>query len=235
VATGLLGAAAAGAFAEPGRQAWPATVATIGCVLVAAVGLVDDLVPQRARGLRGHLRALAQGDLTTGTLKVIVVAGASIYVEAAIGSRSVAGTVAGVLVLAAAANLWNGLDVAPGRALKAYLLVVAAIVLVALAASVSGWSAASVCVGVTAGALLVLPLDLRERAMLGDAGANLLGFAVGIAVVTGSSDAVLVALAVVSVALNVVAETYTLSRAIDRFAPLRWLDRVGRPPEAPAA
>ncbi|MFN8232824.1 MAG: hypothetical protein U0V56_04940 [Actinomycetota bacterium] len=235
VATGLLGAAVARAFVDPGQPAAPAFVATIGCVLVAAVGLVDDLVPQRARGLRGHLRALAQGDLTTGTLKVIVVAGASIYVEAAIGSRSAAGTVAGVLVLAAAANLWNGLDVAPGRALKAYLLVVAAIVLVGLAASVRGWSAASVCVGVTTGALLVLPFDLRERAMLGDAGANLLGFAVGIAVVTGSSDAVLVALAVVSVALNVVAETYTLSRAIDRFAPLRWLDRVGRLPEAPAA
>lgn len=234
-ATGLAGTLAVRAFAEPGNQAAPALVATIGCVLVAAVGLVDDLVPQRTRGLRGHLRALAGGELTTGVLKLIVVVGAAVYVEATLGPRSAAGTVAGVVVLAAAANLWNGLDVAPGRALKAYLVAMALVVLIALAASVRGWSAASVCIGVTAGALLVLPFDLRERAMLGDAGANLLGFALGIALVTGSSDVVLVALAVVLVALNVVAETYTLSRVIDRFAPLRWLDRLGRLPDVPTA
>jgi UDP-N-acetylmuramyl pentapeptide phosphotransferase/UDP-N-acetylglucosamine-1-phosphate transferase len=233
VATGLGGAAIVRAFAEPGHQEAPALAATMGCVLVAAAGLVDDLVPQRARGLRGHLQALASGDLTTGVLKVIVIVGASVYVEAVLGPRSLAGTVAGVVVLAAAANLGNGLDVAPGRALKAYLLATAIVVLVALAASVRGWSAASVCIGVTAGALVALPFDLRERAMLGDAGANLLGFALGIAVVTGASDAVLVALALVFVALNVVAETYTLSRAIDRIAPLRWLDRLGRLPDTP--
>jgi UDP-N-acetylmuramyl pentapeptide phosphotransferase/UDP-N-acetylglucosamine-1-phosphate transferase len=208
-------------------------VATIACVLVTAVGLVDDVVPQRARGVRGHLRALADGDLTTGVLKVIVIVGASVYVEATLGPRSTPGTIAAVVVLAAAANLWNGLDVAPGRALKAYLLATAVVLLVAVAASIRGWSAASVCVGVTAGALVALPLDLRERAMLGDAGANLLGFALGIALVTGSSDAALVALAIALVGLNVVAETFTLSRAIDAIPPLRWLDRIGRLPDGP--
>jgi hypothetical protein len=69
--------------------------------------------------------------------------------------------------------------------------------------------------------------------MLGDAGANLLGFAVGIALVTGASDAVLVALAAALVVLNVMAETVTLSRVIDVVPPLRWLDRLGRLPDAP--
>jgi hypothetical protein len=32
----------------------------------------------------------------------------------------------------------------------------------------------------------------------------------------------------VAVALNVLAETVTLSRLIDAVAPLRWFDRVGR-------
>jgi UDP-N-acetylmuramyl pentapeptide phosphotransferase/UDP-N-acetylglucosamine-1-phosphate transferase len=235
VLTGLAGFLVVRAFAELGHQAAPALVATVGCVVVAAAGLVDDLVPQRARGLRGHLRALADGDVTTGVLKLVVILGASVYVEASLGPRSIAGTVAAVVVLAASANLWNGLDVAPGRALKAYLLASAAVALVALAASVRGWSAASVCVGVTAGALVVLPFDLRERAMLGDAGANLLGFALGIALVTAASDPVLIVVAVIVVALNVVAETYTLSRAIERIAPLRWLDGLGRLPDGPSA
>jgi UDP-N-acetylmuramyl pentapeptide phosphotransferase/UDP-N-acetylglucosamine-1-phosphate transferase len=233
VATGVLGVVIVRSFAEPGPQAAPALVATLGCALVTAAGVVDDLLPQRARGLRGHLRALADGDMTTGVLKVIVIAGASVFVMALSGPRSVAGTLAGVVTLAGAANLWNGLDVAPGRAVKAYLLATALIVLAAAAASIRGWSEASVCVGVTVGAALVLLPDLRERGMLGDAGANLLGFAVGIALVTGATDAVLVALAAILVALNVVAETVTLSRAIDAIPPLRWLDRLGRLPDAP--
>lgn len=233
VGTGAAGVAVVRAFAEPGPQAGPALVATIACVVVTAAGLVDDLLPQRARGLRGHLRALADGEMTTGVLKAVVIVGASVFVMAMSGARSVAGTLAGVVVLAAAANLWNGLDVAPGRAVKAYLSATAVLVLVALAASIRGWSEASVCIGVTAGVLVVLPFDLRERAMLGDAGANLLGFALGVALVTASSDAVLIALAVTFVALNVVAETFTLSRAIDAVAPLRWFDRLGRLPDPP--
>jgi UDP-N-acetylmuramyl pentapeptide phosphotransferase/UDP-N-acetylglucosamine-1-phosphate transferase len=233
VATGLAGTLIARAFAEPARQAAPALVATLGCVLVTAAGLVDDLSPQRARGLRGHLRALADGHLTTGLLKAVVTVGAAVVVMATPGDRSAVGTLAGVVVLAAAANLWNGLDVAPGRAVKAYLLASAAIAAAGLAASFRGWSEASVWVGVTLGAVVALPFDLRERAMLGDAGANLLGFATGIALVTASSDPTLVVLAIVLVALNVVADTFTLSRAIDAIAPLRWVDRLGRIPSSP--
>lgn len=235
VATGLAGTLIVRAFAEPGRHVAPALVATLGCVLVTAAGLVDDLSPQRARGLRGHLRALADGHLTTGLLKAVVTVGAAVVVVAASGDRSALGALAGVVVLAAAANLWNGLDVAPGRAVKAYLLASAAIGAAGLAASFRGWSEASVWVGVTVGAIVALPFDVRERAMLGDAGANLLGFATGVALVTGSSEQVLVVLAIALVGLNLVAETFTLSRAIETIAPLRWLDRLGRLPDAPSS
>jgi UDP-N-acetylmuramyl pentapeptide phosphotransferase/UDP-N-acetylglucosamine-1-phosphate transferase len=232
--TGVLGTLVIRAFAEPSRQAAPALVATLACVIVTAAGLVDDLVPQRARGLRGHLRALADGHVTTGLLKAVTTAGAAVVLMAVSGGRSTAGTLAGVVVLAAAANVWNGLDVAPGRALKWYLLVMIALVAGGAAASVRGWSGASVCIGVTMGAIASLPYDVRERAMLGDAGSNLLGFALGIAWVTVSSDVVLVALAVALVTLNLVAESITLSRVIEGVAPLRWFDRLGRLPEAPS-
>jgi UDP-N-acetylmuramyl pentapeptide phosphotransferase/UDP-N-acetylglucosamine-1-phosphate transferase len=235
IATGLVGAVVVRAFAEQGGQGAPALVATLGCALVTAAGLVDDLLPQRARGVRGHLRALADGHLTTGLLKALVIVGSAVVVVATFGGRSAPATVAGVVVLAASANLWNGLDVAPARASKAYLAATTLVVVVAAAASVRGWSGASVCVGVTLGAIVALPFDLRERAMLGDAGANLLGFALGIWLLTLSSDTVLIALGVVLVAANVAAETVSLSRLIDAVPPLRWFDRLGRLRDDPAA
>jgi hypothetical protein len=83
---------------------------------------------------------------------------------------------------------------------------------------------------VFAGAVLALVPDLREWAMLGDAGANLLGFTAGIVLSAALPAWAMWPAAVVAVALNVVAETATLSRAIDGAAPLRWFDRLGTRP-----
>ena len=82
--------------------------------------------------------------------------------------------------------------------------------------------------GVFAAGVLALGADLRERAMLGDAGSNLLGFAAGVHVVLTAPGWMLAPIAVAAIALNIVAETVTLSRVIDGVPPLRWLDRLGR-------
>src|SRR5205823_4939196 len=75
----------------------------------------------------------------------------------------------GVLV-ALAANLLNLFDLRPGRASKVFLVGVAGLFLTGVGAGSLPILAA------TAVAVLVwLPLDLGEHAMLGDAGANLLG------------------------------------------------------------
>jgi UDP-GlcNAc:undecaprenyl-phosphate/decaprenyl-phosphate GlcNAc-1-phosphate transferase len=224
----------------PGSEdgATAALVATAACVVVAAAGLVDDLLGQRPRGIRSHLRSLLDGHLTTGLLKAIVIVGASAVTMASMPDRSPTVRVAGVVLLAASANLWNGLDVAPGRALKAYL--VAAVGIGAwIVAGQAAWIEAVASAGVSLVACLVLVPDLRERAMLGDAGSNLLGFVAGLGLVTvasasaepsGPYPAAVVLAAAIAVALNVVAETFTLSRAIDAIPPLRWFDRLGRLP-----
>jgi UDP-GlcNAc:undecaprenyl-phosphate GlcNAc-1-phosphate transferase len=131
--------------------------------------------------------------------------------------------VAAAVLIAGSINLWNALDVVPGRALKW-----AAIALVpVLAATVAE------PYGVIAGAALggvagVLPFDLRERGMLGDAGSNPLGLLVGLglAVTLPTWGVVVAALAVL--ALQVAAETVTISRAIEAVPALRWFDRLGR-------
>jgi UDP-GlcNAc:undecaprenyl-phosphate GlcNAc-1-phosphate transferase len=193
-----------------------------GCLLVFAAGLVDDLAPVGPRGLRNHLRALAAGKMTTGVLKVLVAIGAAVVVIALQPVRTGYSRLSGIVLLASSANVWNGLDVRPGRALKCFLAV-------ALAFLVWGQvEQAPAIVGLLAGALVALPLDLRERAMLGDGGANLLGFAAGLGLFDALPDAWVPVGAAVAVCLNVVADTVSFSRVIEAVPLLRFLDGLGR-------
>ena len=64
--------------------------------------------------------------------------------------------------------------------------------------------------------------------MLGDSGANLLGFLAGAEIVRRLPEVWLVPAALVVIGLNVLAETVTFTRTIDAIAPLRWFDRLGR-------
>jgi len=190
-------------------------------LLVFAAGLVDDLAPIGPRGLRGHLRALLSGRMTTGILKVLVTAGAAVVVVALLDRGDAVIRLGAVTLIAAATNVWNGLDVRPGRALKAFIVLMVVAVLAA---------APPAPVGPIGAAVLVLLPDLREWAMLGDAGANLLGFTAGVVLAGALPTWAIWPAAAVAVALNVVAETVTFSRVIDVVAPLRWFDRLGTRP-----
>jgi UDP-GlcNAc:undecaprenyl-phosphate GlcNAc-1-phosphate transferase len=199
---------------------------TLGAALVVgAAGLVDDLFPVGPRGLRNHLRYLLAGHVSTGVLKLLAAVGASAALVAVRPQRGLAFQLAGVVLVAASTNLWNGLDVAPGRALKAFLPVAAAVLLV--------WPPVArlpFMPGLTAGAVVALRFDVRERAMLGDSGSNLLGFAAGAGLYTVLPDWGVVAAGLLVAGLNVLADTVTLSRLIEAFPPLRWLDSLGRLP-----
>jgi UDP-GlcNAc:undecaprenyl-phosphate/decaprenyl-phosphate GlcNAc-1-phosphate transferase len=192
--------------------------------LVFVAGLVDDLVAGGPRGIRGHMRELAQGRVSSGVVKLIVVAAASVLTVAASSRRDAFVRVAGVVLIAGAANLWNGLDVRPGRAIKFGVLFLPIVFSF-------GLRSAPFVPGVWLAALIVLPWDAGERAMLGDAGSNLLGLAIGVAAYQAMADVSIIVAAALVLALNVVAETVTLSRAIDAIPPLRWWDRLGRLPE----
>jgi UDP-GlcNAc:undecaprenyl-phosphate/decaprenyl-phosphate GlcNAc-1-phosphate transferase len=214
-----LATAAWAAFGEVGAAGWGALA---GSVLVFAAGLVDDLAPVGPRGLWNHLRALLNGRMTTGILKVLVTAGAAVVVVALQPRRGTWASLAGIVLIAAATNVGNGLDVVPGRALKGFLPVGLAAGLAGDLALVPGLA------GLLVGSVLALPLDLAERAMLGDSGSNLLGFAAGLGLYAALGDGAVALAAATAVGLNVLAETVTYSRAIEAVAPLRWLDGLGR-------
>jgi UDP-GlcNAc:undecaprenyl-phosphate/decaprenyl-phosphate GlcNAc-1-phosphate transferase len=188
------------------------------CLAVFAAGTYDDRQPQRSRGVAAQIRALGTGTVTPGVVKLVVLVAASAAWALITGSSTLR-VALGTPVMAGVANGWNLLDVVPGRAMKAGLL--AAIPLFAYRPT----RFTARIVAVTAVGLVP---DLRERAMLGDAGANVLGFAIGAALFDRLGDRGLVVALAVVVAVHVVSETITLSRVIDAVPPLRWVDRLGR-------
>jgi UDP-N-acetylmuramyl pentapeptide phosphotransferase/UDP-N-acetylglucosamine-1-phosphate transferase len=205
--------------ASVGRAGWGALGATL---LVFAAGLVDDLVSAGPRGLRNHLRALATGRVSTGIVKLIVVVAASVVSIALLPGGSGGVRVAGVVLVAACANVWNGLDVRPGRAIKFGLV------------AFLGLASVDVVLlptlpGVALGSAAALWFDLNERVMLGDGGANLLGFTIGLGLYLVLPGWGVVVAAAVAVVTNAIGETFTLSRVIDDVPPLRWFDALGRP------
>jgi hypothetical protein len=139
---------------------------------------------------------------TTGVLKLV---GIPLYGLAR--TRSVSGAI----LVGLAANTLNQLDTKPGRAVKAYL-------------------AAALALDAPVGAaVLIAPYDLREMAMLGDAGANALGALLGLHSVdrfTGGRRW----LAIGALAgLTVVGERASLGAVIERTPFLRDVDAWGRP------
>jgi UDP-N-acetylmuramyl pentapeptide phosphotransferase/UDP-N-acetylglucosamine-1-phosphate transferase len=194
----------------------------LGAATVFVAGIVDDGFGGDARGLRDHLRALASGRVTTGVLKLAAAVLASAIVVAWTPRDQIWANVLALVAIAGCTNVWNGLDVVPGRAVKGFLVV--AIVLLVI--DVRPFLLA--CAGA---ALATLWPDLRERGMLGDSGANLLGFVAGAEIVRRLPEIWLIPAATIVVALNLLAETLTFSRTIEAIPPLRWFDRLGRLPE----
>lgn len=207
---------------QPGLAALGLTVtATLGFGLL---GLLDDMaVDEHASGYRGHVAALVRGKLTAGSLKMVAGPAVAIIVVAPVSNDSAVRLLLDGALVALAANLANLFDRAPGRVTKVSLL--AAAVLVAATAAAPELLGLAVVAG--AAIALVVP-DLQERMMLGDAGANPLGATLGLGAVLSLSPVARTWVLVVVLLLNLLSEKVSFSRVIDRVAPLRVLDRMGR-------
>lgn len=194
---------------------------------IAFLGFLDDALGQgaaeaSARGWRGHWRALRGGSLSTGAIKAFGALALAAYVVSGRGLESWR-YAADVLLLILATNLFNLLDLRPGRAEKG-------LALLGLGLCLGAWTLAPIeLLGIFAGPILVGAwLTLGERAMLGDTGSNLIGAVAGVWLLTIlGGDGRLVALAVV-LALTIYGELRSISATIDSVPPLRWLDSLGR-------
>jgi UDP-GlcNAc:undecaprenyl-phosphate GlcNAc-1-phosphate transferase len=211
--------------------ALPIAVYALG---VLALGLVDDTLARTVkadesgaspaeRGWRGHGAALLRGELTTGVLKAAGSLGLALlamsYLDLSDGRWLLS---AGVLVLAT--NVFNLLDLRPGRAIKAFVALGAGLTIG------SGELRPLWAIGLFAAPALVAgAYDMRERAMLGDTGANLLGALAGLWLVLSlSGTGQLVALASLAL-ITIYGELRSISTLVDRTPWLRALDSWGRP------
>jgi hypothetical protein len=194
---------------------------------VAFLGFLDDSLGQgeaadAPRGWRGHTRALRSGSLSTGAVKALGALALAAYVVSGRGLESWR-YIADVALLILATNLFNLLDLRPGRAEKGLALLGAGLCL-------GAWTFSPLeLLGIFAGPVLVgAAFTLRERAMLGDTGSNLLGAVGGVWLLTTlGADARLIALAAVA-GLTIYGELRSISATIESVPPLRWLDSLGR-------
>jgi UDP-GlcNAc:undecaprenyl-phosphate/decaprenyl-phosphate GlcNAc-1-phosphate transferase len=207
---------------------------------VLALGLVDDTLGERPRGdspqgerrlderppprgWRGHGAALLRGELSTGALKAAGALGLALFALSRLDLSDGRWLLA-VAVLVLATNAFNLLDLRPGRAIKAF-------VLLGLGLSIGAGSPRQLwSLGLFAAPALVAGLyDVRERAMLGDTGANLLGALGGLWIVLSvSTTGQAVALALL-LAMTIYGELRSISGSIERTPGLRHLDSFGRP------
>jgi UDP-GlcNAc:undecaprenyl-phosphate GlcNAc-1-phosphate transferase len=237
------------------RAGLPLALAGAGAL---CFGVVDDLAGSgKRRGLRGHLGALAHGEVTTGAVKLAGL-GATGLASAvwAPGGRppedppfggptrppippaggllraprasSAVDVVINAGLVAGGANLLNLFDLRPGRAIK---VATASGALIAAGGGAAGRSAVAAPLGA---ALALAPDDLGERAMLGDAGANALGAMLGAAAAVSLPRTARLALLAGIVTLTAASEKVSFTKVIERTPPLRWLDMLGRRPPVPA-
>ena len=174
------------------------------------------------RGWRGHARAVVSGELSTGAVKAIGALALAAYVVTGTGNEWPS-YIADVALLILTTNLFNLLDLRGGRVEKALFLVV-------LALCLGGWTLFPVeLAGIFLGPFLVGAwFTLRDRAMLGDTGSNLAGALAGVVLLTGLDETGrLIALAVV-ILLTIYGEFRSISKAIDKLPPLRFIDSLGR-------
>jgi UDP-N-acetylmuramyl pentapeptide phosphotransferase/UDP-N-acetylglucosamine-1-phosphate transferase len=190
---------------------------------VALLGFVDDILSGDSRGWRQHLSATLGGAFSSGMLKAAGTLGLALLVASSLpGSDTEFLLATAVLVLAT--NAFNLLDLRPGRSVKAFLLLGLALT---IATQITEPAAA---LGIFIGPVLVAGFfDLREKAMLGDTGSNVIGAMAGIWIVLSlDSTEQLIALAIL-VLINLYGEFRSLSKVIEKVPVVRHLDSFGRP------
>ncbi len=224
-ALAVAASASAALGADDPRGAGAALVAGLGA---GSVGFYDDLVGGRpehqAKGFRGHLGALREGRVTSGLAKIVGVGAAGLAASALLPARRRGGlvhTLLGAGVIAGTANLVNLLDLRPGRALKAGLL---------LGAPLAVGPAGGVAAGPVGACTALLPDDLGEKIMLGDAGANALGAVLGVALAARTGTVGRAVLLAAIAGLTATSEKVSFTKVIESTPGLRELDALGRRP-----
>ena len=185
-------------------------------------GALDDLIGNRnVSGLKGHFKSLFKGELTTGGFKALFGGFVGLVVSVCI-SNDIVDIIVNTLIIALSTNLMNLFDLRPGRAIKAYL-----VIMIPIYITLTGY--------IKALPLLILPnvlayfnTDLKARGMMGDTGSNVLGISIGVLMAFGYGIKVRVAWLVFLVLMHLITEKFSLTKIIEKNRVLKFIDNLGR-------
>mgnify|MGYP004732714997 FL=1 len=185
-------------------------------------GALDDLIGNRnVSGLKGHFKSLFKGELTTGGFKALFGGFVGLVVSVCISS-SIVDIIVNTLIIALSTNLMNLLDLRPGRAIKAYL-----VIMIPIYITLTGYTKVF--------PLLILPnvlayfnTDLKARGMMGDTGSNVLGISIGVLMALGYGIKVRLAWLVFLILMHLITEKFSLTKIIEKNRVLKFIDNLGR-------
>lgn len=192
--------------------------------LVSFAGFVDDVAGNRERrGFLGHFSYLVQQkEFTTGIWKAGI-GGIAAFLAAALYSFSWWNIMINTLLVALTINIFNLFDVCPGRSIKVFFL--ASLGIIVFIPSYT----AHILIYPVAGILAAFAVyDLKGQTMMGDTGSNLIGLAVGLAVMAGGNILTRMVMVIFLILLHLAAERYSFSQVINNNRILLSLDRLGR-------
>ena len=194
-----------------------------GIMTVMTVGLIDDLVGNRdTLGLRGHMRSLLKGRLTTGGLKAIVGGLISLLIGS-LFSSDVIEIIINALIIALFTNLINLLDLRPGRAIKGFLSISILFIIIGLPGEIR-----TLLISFIAYAVAYLPQDIKAKSMMGDVGSNALGAILGIVTIAGYNITAKYIILGLLVLIHIITERYSLTEIIKKNSILNFFDELGR-------
>lgn len=178
----------------------------LGITVLAMLGFIDDMLGSReGYGLLNNLGSLVHGRLGTGGLKILGACAASFLVAFLISPEWL-DCVINTFLIFSMISIMNWLDLQPRRAIKGFALFLAAIILIALG------SVDYMLMAPLAGVVFTYFFyDMRARALMGDAGASVLGFSLGFWAASSLSLSARVAVLLCLIVVQFMTERFAIS------------------------
>lgn len=187
--------------------------------LVYMIGILDDILgSSEIKGLKGNINAIMTKKITTGTIKAVFVIIISFYIYFFFNEEF---WILKGIITALTTNLFNLLDLRPGRCIKFYF-----IFSIFFAFSNIRWTKELFIISSIVLALYYF-WDAYGFSMLGDSGSNIIGFITGLILseTIGTNLFGLTSLLVILLILQLVMDKYSFTNMI-RYNPLfDYIDR----------
>lgn len=195
----------------------------LGFAFIGFLGLLDDLIGTKyIKGLKGHITALLHGEITTGALKAVFGFFISLVISSMI-SNDIVDFIINAFIIGLFTNFINLFDLRPGRAVK--MFIVSAVILL-----ITSQSDKYTYIILSFFGILIpyINLDLKTRAMMGDAGSNILGYTLGIFAASSFNMFGKIVILIILIIFHILSERVSFSKIIENNRVLKFLDMIGR-------